>query len=97
MAIRKNPRPMHEWDQRNGNATKDAAAPRNRPSAQSQPTLQAKPLWPTMNELPPMLDPEGLTVGVAIPLWCNKCRGKHVGLNCKNPVQHRKPKRHKRR
>ena len=94
------PRPMHEWGQRNGNATKDAAAPRNRPSAQARPVLQAKELWPTATEKLPMLDPEGDTVGLLIPLWCDKCRGKHVGFTCKKigtPGQNRMPKRRRKR
>lgn len=85
------PRPVHEWDQRNGNATKDHAAPRNRPSAQSQPVLLHKELWPVEPEKPPMLDPEGLTVGLLKPLWCNKCRAKHVGLTCKTATVHADP------
>lgn len=87
---------MHAWDQANGNATKDEAAPRNRPNAQAQPVLLRKELWPTEPEKPPMLDPEGETVGLLKPLWCDKCRGKHVGFTCKK-AQERKPKRHKRR
>ena len=99
MAIRR-PRPVHEWDQRNGNATKDYAAPRNRPSAQAQPVLLRKELWPLEDEKPPMLDPEGETVGILKPLWCNACRAKHAGLACKKigkPGQNRMPKRRKRR
>ena len=87
---------MHEFDQRNGNATKDQAAPRNRPCAQAQPVLLRKELWPVEDEKPALLDPRGETVGILKPLWCNKCRGKHVGFDCKK-VQERKPKRHKRR
>lgn len=104
MAARKKPRPMHEWDQRNGNATKDEAAFRNRPSAQARPVLQAKPLWPTMDRRIPAFQDPWIMEGVydpsmepdqPIPLLCNRCRGKHVGLTCK-PAQ-AKRKRHKRR
>ena len=105
MAARKKPRPMHEWDQRNGNAGKDEAAFRNRPSAQARPVLQAKPLWPTMDRRIPAFQDPWIMEGVydpsmepdqPIPLLCNRCRGKHVGLTCK-PAQPAKRKRHKRR
>lgn len=99
MAIRK-PDPLREWGERHGESTKDRAAPRNRPSAQARPVLQAKELWPTETELPPMLDPKAETVGVLKPLWCDKCRGKHVGFGCKKvgkPGQNRMPKRRRKR
>lgn len=66
-----------------GDATKDHAAHRNRPSAQAQPILLPKELWPTEEELPPILDPDGDTVGQLIPLLCDRCNGKHVGFGCK--------------
>jgi hypothetical protein len=73
---------MSDWDQRNGNAAKDHAANRDRPSAQAKPVLLPKQLWPTEEELEPFRDPEARTVGVLKPLWCDRCDTKHVGFDC---------------
>ena len=102
MATRK-PNPMREWGERNGESTKDHAAPRNRPSAQAQPVLLRKLEWPVSEPVPVFKD-EWLMTGVYDPsiepgqplaLLCNRCMGKHVGHTC--PTERPRHKRKARR
>ena len=66
--------------------------------AARQPVLLEREPWPTAPELPPMLDPEGDTVGLLMPLWCNVCRAKHVGYQCKPiPAARKRTRRGKRK